>query len=229
MTRSPPPPPAQGHPRRPQGRPGASACAKAFAAQAAADAAPDELPELTAAELAAEPRRLLALRRAPPRPRPDDPHRAGARRQGRPGLDRLEIVQDDAPFLVDSVMGEIAEQGLSVRAMFHPIVEVQRDRAGVRGATGAAAPRVDDPGDPRPDRRRPRGRPWSRGVTETLADVRAAVDDFPAMLALMGQHARRAAGRTASRRGQRGHRLPALAGGRAVRLPGRPRLRISAH
>src|SRR5665213_3739674 len=33
-------------------------------------------------------------------------------------------------------MGEIADQGLSVRAMFHPIVEVGRDRAGLRGTTG---------------------------------------------------------------------------------------------
>ena len=38
------------------------------------------------------------------------------------GLDLLEIVQPDAPFLVDSVMGEVGESGAEVRAMFHPIV-----------------------------------------------------------------------------------------------------------
>ena len=54
------------------------------------------------------------------------------------GLDVLEIVQDDAPFLVDSVMGEIAERGYPVRAMFHPVVEVGRDTHG--RARGRAAP-----------------------------------------------------------------------------------------
>src|SRR5947207_117039 len=102
----------------------ALADARSFANQACADAAPDELPELKPAELAAN----LA-----------DFWRFGERRRGRSptirivpvigngaaGLDRLEIVQDDAPFLVDSIMGEIAEQGLSVRALFHPIVEVR--------------------------------------------------------------------------------------------------------
>ena len=95
-------------------------------------------------------------------------------------------MQDDAPFLVDSVMGEIAEQGLSVRAMFHPIVEVSRDRAGVRG--GGGTPRREsmievllEPIGP------DREKALLEGVKATLADVRAAVEDFPAMLALMGR------------------------------------------
>jgi glutamate dehydrogenase len=161
------------------------AAARAFAEQASADALPDEVPELTANEIAAN----LA-----------DFWRFGAHRRGRGasirivpvegarhgGLDRLEIVQDDAPFLVDSVMGEIADQGLSVRAMFHPIVSVQRDRAGVRGETGAARREsmiqviLDPIGADREAA-------LVRGVKETLADVRAAVDDFPAMLDLMGR------------------------------------------
>jgi glutamate dehydrogenase len=159
--------------------------AKAFAAQAAADAAPDELPELTTAELA----KNLA-----------DFWRFGERRRGRAptiriapiiggrsaSLDRLEIVQDDAPFLVDSIMGEIAEQGLSVRALFHPIVEVQRDRAGLRGATGAARREsmiqviLDPIGADREAA-------LIGGLKETLKDVRAAVDDFPEMLSLMAR------------------------------------------
>ncbi len=157
-------------------------CARAFAGQAAADAAPDELPELTTANLAAN----LA-----------DFWRFGERRRGRApairiepvigaALDRLEIVQDDAPFLVDSIMGEIAEQGLSVRALFHPIVEVRRDRAGVRGETGE--PRresmiqviLDPIGADREAA-------LLRGLTDTLKDVRAAVDDFPEMLSLMAR------------------------------------------
>jgi glutamate dehydrogenase len=163
----------------------AISCAKAFAAQAAADAAPDELPELTAAEIAEN----LA-----------DFWRFGERRRGRGPtiriapvlggdgvrLDRLEIVQDDAPFLVDSIMGEIAEQGLSVRALFHPIVEVPRDRAGVRGGSGL--PRresmiqviLEPIGADREAA-------LVAGVSATLKDVRAAVEDFPQMLALMAR------------------------------------------
>ncbi|MFN3584455.1 NAD-glutamate dehydrogenase [Phenylobacterium sp.] len=159
--------------------------ARAFAAQAAADAAPDELPELTSADIA---RNLadfwrFAARRRNRRPQiriaPVIGETAG-------GLDRLEIVQDDAPFLVDSVMGEIADQGLSVRAMFHPIVEVRRDRAGVRGETGT--PRREsmiqvilDPIGP------DREQALVAAVESTLADVRASVEDFPEMLALMGR------------------------------------------
>ncbi|MFI4964755.1 MAG: NAD-glutamate dehydrogenase [Caulobacterales bacterium] len=163
----------------------AIACAKGFAAQACADAAPDELPELTGAEIAEN----LA-----------DFWRFGERRRGRAptiriapviggkaaGLDRLEIVQDDAPFLVDSIMGEIAEQGLSVRALFHPIVEVRRDRAGIRGGTGLVRREsmiqviLDPVGADREAA-------LVAGVAETLKDVRAAVDDFPAMLELMGK------------------------------------------
>jgi glutamate dehydrogenase len=162
----------------------APAQARAFAEQAAVDAAPDDLPELTSAELAAN----LA-----------DFWRFGERRRGhapvirvtpaigrRGGLDRLEVVQDDAPFLVDSIMGEIADQGLSVRALFHPIVEMRRDRAGYRGETGELRREsmiqviLDPIGADREAA-------LVRGVAETLKDVRAAVEDFPAMLALMGR------------------------------------------
>jgi glutamate dehydrogenase len=158
--------------------------AKEFAQQAALDAVHDELPELTTADVAANLADFWAF---------------GQHRRGRGpairiqpvigksagGLDRLDIVQDDAPFLVDSVMGEIAEQGLSVRAMFHPIVGVQRDRTGARSDSGSLRREsmiqvILEPIGP------DREAALIKGVTETLADVRAAVDDFPAMLALMG-------------------------------------------
>lgn len=108
---------------------------KAFARQAAEDAQPDELPELSPPDLA---KNLADFWRFAERRRGRAPQLRIAPAIGAE-LDRLEIVQDDAPFLVDSVMGEIADQGLSVRAMFHPIVEVQRDRAGHRGESGARA------------------------------------------------------------------------------------------
>ncbi|THD74341.1 MAG: NAD-glutamate dehydrogenase [Phenylobacterium sp.] len=159
----------------------AQTAARAFADQAAADAAPDELTELSTPELAANLADFWAF---------------GERRRGhgpkirivpavgrRATLDRLEIVQDDAPFLVDSIMGEIADQGLSVRAMFHPVVEVQRDRAGVRGESGRARREsfvqviLEPVGADREAH-------LIAGLKATLDDVRAAVDDFPAMLEL---------------------------------------------
>ncbi|HEY3696659.1 NAD-glutamate dehydrogenase [Phenylobacterium sp.] len=158
--------------------------AQAFIEQAAADAAPDELRELSPAELG----RNLA-----------DFWRFGARRPagkalvrvapalGEQGeaLDRVEAVQDDAPFLVDSLMAEIADQGLSVRAMFHPLIPIARDRRGQRTAARPAHPEsmiqvmLDSVGAHREAA-------LLAGIAETLADVRAAVEDFQPMLALMG-------------------------------------------
>jgi len=153
---------------------------KAFARQASEDAQPDELSELGPAGLA---NNLADFWRFAERRRGRGPQMRITKALGA-SLDRLEIVQDDAPFLVDSVMGEIADQGLQVCAMFHPIVEVKRDRAGARSLGGT--PRresmievfLEDIG-------RDREQALIEGVKATLADVRAAVDDFPKMLELL--------------------------------------------
>jgi glutamate dehydrogenase len=42
----------------------------------------------------------------------------------------VEILNDDMPFLVDSVLGELQARGLTVRLLFHPIFRTQRDKAG---------------------------------------------------------------------------------------------------
>ena len=42
----------------------------------------------------------------------------------------LEIVNDDMPFLVDSVLAELAERGLEIRLVVHPVFAVERDGAG---------------------------------------------------------------------------------------------------
>src|SRR6266568_8443164 len=42
----------------------------------------------------------------------------------------IEIVNDDMPFLVDSVMGELTERGLDIRLVAHPIVAAERDKSG---------------------------------------------------------------------------------------------------
>src|SRR5262245_22349545 len=42
----------------------------------------------------------------------------------------LEIVNDDMPFLVDSVLDELAERGVDIQLVAHPVVSVTRNRAG---------------------------------------------------------------------------------------------------
>ncbi|MFM6854169.1 MAG: hypothetical protein ACKOUM_08820, partial [Sphingopyxis sp.] len=43
---------------------------------------------------------------------------------------RLGIVNDDMPFLVDSVAGAVAASGLAVHRIIHPVVAARRDGAG---------------------------------------------------------------------------------------------------
>ena len=50
----------------------------------------------------------------------------------------IDIVNDDMPFLVDSVMGELAERRLEVRLVAHPVLGIARDSAGK--LTGFGAP-----------------------------------------------------------------------------------------
>jgi glutamate dehydrogenase len=89
------------------------------------------------------------------------------------GLDVLEIVQPDAPFLVDSVMGEVGEAGADVKAMFHPVVESASGRVSMIQVW------LSPVGDER------RAGLIER-VLAAMADVHAAVSDFPAMLKLLG-------------------------------------------
>src|SRR3990167_8840179 len=111
--------------------------ARDFITQAAEDAAPDELPEISTAALAA----LLADFWAFAATRKGSaPMIRLAPVEGVPELERLEILQNDAPFLVDSVMGEIADQGLAVRATSHRIDAVRRPRRSAGGRPPLPAP-----------------------------------------------------------------------------------------
>ena len=158
---------------------------EAFVAQAAEDVAADELPDLSAADLAAN---LADFWRFADKRRGLAPAvrvvRAITAEGGEADYDRLEIVQPDAPFLVDSVMGEIADLGFPVRAMFHPVVDIARDAKGARVEAGEALTEsmiqviLDRVGQDREAQ-------LAAGVREALEDARAAVADFPAMLDLM--------------------------------------------
>ncbi len=176
-------------------------------APALSDAAAALLPRLFAAvptaELAATPPEALAeataslcafaLDRRPRQSRvrvlPPGP--------GRGPLAVAEIVTDDMPFLVDSALAALALRGRTVRQLLHPVVPVRRDAEGrlLAIAEDAAArpesmmrialapghavtlgfgPPLAEAGD------------WpalEAALARAMVDVRAAVADFPAMLA----------------------------------------------
>ena len=52
----------------------------------------------------------------------------------------LQIVNDDMPFLVDSVTMALAEQGIGVHVLGHPVVPITRDRAGKLVEVGSGNP-----------------------------------------------------------------------------------------
>jgi glutamate dehydrogenase len=109
-----------------------------------------------------------------------------------PGIAVLDILNDDMPFLVDSVLGELTERGLDIRLVAHPVFAVERDAAGrlvafkdahsgegrresfihihIAGVEDAAA-RAEIVG----------------ALEAVLADVRLAVQDWRAMLARVGE------------------------------------------
>ena len=150
--------------------------AKSYLAQAWDDYAADETPELSGADLGA----LLApVWLSASHYKAGEPARitigplTGA--DGRPvGCDSIGIVQDDRPFLVDSVMGELAEAGVTVRSMYHPIVEIGGSRVSLIVVVI----------EPLPQERRDA---LGEGLAQTMADVRGAVSDHAAMNALMAR------------------------------------------
>lgn len=102
---------------------------------------------------------------------------------------RLCVVNDDMPFLVDSVAGAIAAKGLIVHRLLHPVVCVERD---AKGCLVSVGPLCDETEKRESimyleiDRTDARGR--QRLVADlhrVLADVRAAVGDWEALQAKM--------------------------------------------
>ena len=119
---------------------------------------------------------------------------AGARRRL-----RIAIVNEDMPFLVDSVAAAIAAQGLAIDRLLHPVATIERDASGALAALGKPGTK-DAAGQresliyvetPRADARQ--RRELQDALHATLADVRAAVSDWPAMQAAMAEDAARAA------------------------------------
>ena len=102
----------------------------------------------------------------------------------------LEIVNDDMPFLVDSVLGELAERGLEVRLVVHPVFAVARDpdrpprrRSRERGRrVPARCARASSTSSRAHRRRGAAAARSSRRIDAALADVRVCVQDWRAML-----------------------------------------------
>jgi glutamate dehydrogenase len=102
---------------------------------------------------------------------------------------RLAIVNDDMPFLVDSVAAAIGEREIPVERILHPVVPVERNAQGQLVALGSGAARESmiyielDRVDAR-DRRA-----LTEEIEKVLADVRAAVGDWRAMQAALAADA----------------------------------------
>ena len=154
----------------------ATAAEQDFVLQLLEDYAPGDLPQLTVDDFGALALDLWAFTAAHAHPRSPEIRLIDARGEGgRPlGLDLLQIVQGDRPFLVDSVMGELVSQSLAIRAMMHPVVQ---DKAGARSVIAVLMDPLDED---------QRGRVLAN-LKAVLADVYAAVEDFPAMLGLVGR------------------------------------------
>src|SRR6185369_11729073 len=106
----------------------------------------------------------------------------------------IEMINNDMPFLLDSVMAELTQQGVDVRLVLHPIFTVERDHTGAligfRGdgpAVGAAqresfihihVERVEDEA---------RQAAIVQALEAVLADVRVCVQDWRPMMTRAGE------------------------------------------
>ncbi|MDO7833682.1 NAD-glutamate dehydrogenase [Sphingobium sp. HBC34] len=105
---------------------------------------------------------------------------------------RLAIVNDDMPFLVDSIANALAAADITIHRLLHPVLSVARD-----GGALSAILDDDTPGARREsmiyvetDRADAKGRrALEKALAETLADVRAAVADWNAMQSAMAADA----------------------------------------
>ena len=103
----------------------------------------------------------------------------------------IEFINDDMPFLVDSIAMEINRQGIAIELILHPLFDASRDQHGSLTKLDDAkdgrrfeswihveVERVTDPA---------RIKALGDGLVSVLGDVRAAVEDFPAMKAKIAE------------------------------------------
>ncbi|MGE3623804.1 MAG: NAD-glutamate dehydrogenase [Bdellovibrionales bacterium] len=113
----------------------------------------------------------------------------------------LETVNDDMPFLVDSITGELQRRGLSIHLVIHPVMQLRRNAQGelLDVIESGSKPAEGSPGvglvqaeslmhiqfdhvlDPDILRE------IEADIRDVLSDVRAAVEDWPAMRKRMAE------------------------------------------
>jgi glutamate dehydrogenase len=100
----------------------------------------------------------------------------------------VDIVNDDMPFLLDSVIGALAEQGLAPELVAHPIFEVRRDNEGqLTAISSAGGPSNGAPRESlihlqiRKTGPLPPAAELESAIGRVLEDVRAVVRDFRAI------------------------------------------------
>ncbi|MCB9963268.1 MAG: NAD-glutamate dehydrogenase [Hyphomonas sp.] len=98
---------------------------------------------------------------------------------GKLGRSLLEATGPDMPFLVDSLLGECGEQGLEVRAMFHPVVRLHDAR--MVSVIQIHLPLLTEE----------EARGLEAGACRTLADTAQVVADFKPMKERMREEIRR--------------------------------------
>ena len=87
----------------------------------------------------------------------------------------VEIVNDDMPFLVDSVMMEVNRQGYALHLIVHPLIGMPRGPGGSTVDESIMHLQIDRTTDPA------RLAELTEGLERVLRDVRAAVNDWAAM------------------------------------------------
>jgi glutamate dehydrogenase len=130
----------------------------------------------------------------------------------------VEVVNDDMPFLVDSVTMEANRLGLTVHLMIHPVVRVRRDDTGnlidINPGSEREGGRLESFIHMEVDRRTDREtlQELEDGIVRVLGDVRLAVEDWERMAQRMyGAISEAEKQALPTPPGARGARVPALA------------------
>jgi len=103
----------------------------------------------------------------------------------------VEIVNDDMPFLVDSVTMEVNRQGLTLHLVIHPVLRVVRDAnqelLSIERPSDSSQGRLESFMHLEVDRQTDPAKlaELEAGIAKVLADVRAAVEDWKPMQARM--------------------------------------------
>src|SRR5467141_2959947 len=109
----------------------------------------------------------------------------------------IEIVNDDMPFLVDSVTMEVNRQGLTLHLLIHPVLRVLRDAQGellsIFKPDASSEGRLESFMHVEVDRQTDPAKlaELEAGIARVLADVRAAVEDWKPMQARMAEIVKR--------------------------------------